>query len=140
MTSVSTGVTMRLVVDGDDDVLVPTTFAYDAIAPFAVSAVFHTSEGDVVWVFGRDLLTDGLREPTGHGDVIVWPALHHGRTVLHLALSSPSGNALLEVESRDVMAFLRSTYAVVPRGTEMEAQDIDAELAELLGDGRSSHH
>jgi hypothetical protein len=140
MSHVSTGVTMRLVVDGDADIPVPTTLGYDATAPFSVSAVFHTKDGDVVWVFGRDLLCDGLHGPVGHGDVIVWPSQHIGRSVVCIALSSPSGNALLEADRRDVVTFLRATFVVVPIGSEMDAQDVDAELAELLGDGWSSHH
>ncbi len=140
MSSVSSRVAMRLVVDGDADVLVPTTLGYDATAPFAVSAVFHTCEGDVVWVFGRDLLADGVGDVVGEGDVTVWPSQNRGRRVVCIALSSPSGDALLEADRRDVSAFLRSAFAVVPRGAEMEAQDLDAELAQLLGDGRSSQH
>jgi hypothetical protein len=135
MSSVSTGVTLRLVIGGDSDVLVPATLAYDASAPFAVSAVFHTSEGDVVWVFGRDLLEDGLRGPVGHGDVAVWPSRHQGRQVVCVSLASPSGSALLEAEQPDVVAFLDSTFAVVPMGTEMERLDLDAEIEALLGNG-----
>ena len=140
MSTVSTRVAMRLVVDGRADVLVPTTLGYDAIAPLAVSTVFHTSEGDVGWVFGRDLLADGVGDIVGDGDVVVCPALHRGRRVVRIALSSPSGNALLEADRRDVSAFLRAAFALVPRGTEMDVQDLDAELARLVGDGRPSQH
>ena len=139
MSSVRTGLTLRLVLGGDAEILVPATLVYDALNPFAVSAVFHTSEGDVTWVFGRDLLEDGLRGPVGQGDVAVWPSHHEGRTIVCLSLASPSGSALLEADTADVNAFLDASFSVVPMGTEMAAVDLDAELAELLWDGRSTH-
>ena len=140
MSSVSTGLTLRLVLGGDADVLVPATLAYDAGSPFAVSTVFHTSEGDVTWVFGRDLLEDGITAPCGQGDVAVWPSQSQGRRVVCISLASPSGSALLEAAQEDVVEFLDATFVVTPMGTEMDAIDLDAELAELLGDGTSSHH
>jgi len=139
MSSVSTGLTLRLVLGGACDVLVPATLVYDGLSPFAVNAVFHTSEGDVSWVFGRDLLEDGLSTPVGQGDVAVWPSHQQGRKVVCISLASPSGSALLEAERDDVTAFLDASFAVVPMGTEMATVDLDAELAELLGDGTSSH-
>jgi hypothetical protein len=139
MSSVSTGLTLRLVLGGDAQILVPATLVYDSLHPFAVSAVFHTSEGDVTWVFGRDLLEDGLRGPVGQGDVAVWPSHHDGRKVVCVSLASPSGSALLEADTVDVSSFLDASFTVVPSGTEMDVMDLDAELAELLGDGRSTH-
>ena len=140
MSSVSTGLTLRLVLGGDADVHVPSTLVYDSRSPFAVTAVFHTSEGDVTWVFSRDLLEDGLTGPAGEGDVAVWPSRSHDRRVVCLSLASPSGSALLEADAADVVAFLDATFSVTPMGTEMSSIDLDAELAELLGDGTSSHH
>lgn len=140
MSSVSTGITMRLVLGGDADLLVPVTLAYDSASPFAVSAVFHTSEGDVTWVFGRDLLEDGLNHAAGEGDVAVWPSHSRGRRVVCVSLASPTGSALLEAEHGDVLAFLDATFVVTPMGSEMDSIDVDAELADLLGDGRSTLH
>ena len=139
MSSVSTGLTLRLVLGGDAEILVPATLVYESLHAFAVSAVFHTSEGDVTWVFGRDLLEDGLRGPVGQGDVAVWPSHRQGRQLVCISLASPSGSALLEAETRDVAAFLDASFTVVPMGTEMDVMDLDAELAALLGDGRSTH-
>ena len=140
MSSVSTGLTLRLVLGGDADVLVPATLNYDSASPFAVCTVFHTSEGDVTWVFSRDLLEDGLTSPVGQGDVAVWPSHTAGRRVVCLSLASPSGSALLEAEQADLVEFLDATFVVTPMGTEMDALDVDAELAELLGDGTRPHH
>lgn len=140
MPSVSSGITLRLVLDGTADVLVPGTLGYDSASPFAVTAVFHTREGDVVWVFARDLLEDGLRAPAGQGDVALWPSGHGSNSVVCLALTSPSGSALLQTLRSDVRAFLDATLAVVPWGAEMDSQDLDAELAHLLDDDTSSRH
>jgi hypothetical protein len=140
MPSVSTGLTLRLVLGGSADVLVPATLAYDSASPFAVSAVFHTSEGDVTWVFGRDLLEDGLRDPVGQGDVAVWPSHATGHRVVCVSLASPSGSALLEADESDLVAFLDASFAVTPMGTEMDGLDLDAELAALLGDGSTTHY
>lgn len=140
MPSVSSGLTLRLVLDTDPDVLVPATLAYDSGAPFAVTAVFHTGEGDVTWVFARDLLEDGLRAPAGQGDVTLWPSRNGDSSVVCIALTSPSGSALLEAPRSDVRAFLDATLAVVPWGTEMDTQDLEAELAHLLDDDTSPRH
>ena len=59
--------------------------------------------------------------------------------IVCLSLASPSGSALLEADTADVATFLDASFSVVPMGTEMAAVDLDAELAELLGDGRSTH-
>ena len=52
-----------------------TELSYDPRDPFAVTATFLTVAGQVRWTFGRDLLIGGLYEPTGDGDVHVWPCL-----------------------------------------------------------------
>ncbi|WP_153547381.1 SsgA family sporulation/cell division regulator [Streptomyces sp. RB17] len=52
-----------------------------------------------------------------------------------VALGSRAGTALLEVPVQDVKAFLESTEALVPRGTEAGRIDWDAELAYLLSPG-----
>ena len=139
MTTVRTDLDLRLVLGGDRTAVVPATLGYDSMEPYAVTALFRTSDGDVTWVFGRDLLEDGLRTPVGQGDVAVWPSHHEGRKVVCISLASPSGSALLEADIVDVSSFLDASFTVVPMGTEMDDLDLDAELAELLGDGRSTH-
>ncbi|MEJ7743255.1 MAG: SsgA family sporulation/cell division regulator [Nocardioidaceae bacterium] len=54
---------------------------YDKSDPYAVAACFRTGlDLPVRWVFARDLLAEGLYEPTGDGDVHVWPCLDPTRT------------------------------------------------------------
>ena len=57
-----------------------TELSYDPADPFAVTATFLTVAGQVRWTFGRDLLIGGLFEPTGDGDVHVWPCLDNRPT------------------------------------------------------------
>ena len=102
--------------------------------PFAVTACFNTGEVMVQWVFARDLLSSGRYEPTGDGDVHVWPCLSaRGDAVTIIESSSPDGEALMQARSIDVNDFLRRTEDVVPMGREGELVDIDAVLEQLLG-------
>ena len=48
---------------------------FDPADPYAVTMVFRTGVQEVLWTFGRELLVEGLYEPTGDGDVHVWPCL-----------------------------------------------------------------
>jgi len=135
MLSVSADLDLVLVLGGDRVVVVPTTFEYSSESPYAVTARFRTSDGDVQWVFGRDLLAEGLTGPAGEGDVTVWPSPGaSGDDVVCLALESPSGGALLEADPLHVRGFLEDTYRLVPAGSESDLLDLDAEIAALLGD------
>ena len=80
-------------------------------------------------MFARDLLAAGLYEPTGDGDVHVWPCLDaRGRAVTIIELSSPDGEALMQARSDEVCEFLSRTEAIVPRGTEAGLMDVDSAL------------
>ena len=108
---------------------------YDPTDPWAVRVAFHTGgEGDgiVEWLFARQLLTDGVAGPVGEGDVRVWPSVHGHSRVLNLAMASPSGSALFEIERDELVEFLQQTYLSVPTGAEEGVVDLDAELAMLL--------
>lgn len=130
--TVTTGIELRLVVPGSTTVPVRADFRYDPLDPYAVHVAFHTGTGEVVdWTFARQLLTDGVTRPTGEGDVQVWPS-HGARSIVCLALSSPSGRALFEMPLAELVEFLSRTYAVVPTGAEGDHVDVDAELALLL--------
>jgi hypothetical protein len=109
-------------------------FAYDPADPFAVSVLFSDEPVPVRWTFARDLLIEGFYEPTGDGDVHVWPCLSpEGAAVVILELSSPSGEVLIQVNSRMLSSFIHQMVAMVPQGTEQTLVDLDAEIAQLLG-------
>jgi hypothetical protein len=112
---------------------VEAEFSYDPADPFAVSILFSLDPAPVCWTFARDLLVEGLYEPTGDGDIHVWPCLStSGGAVVIVELDSPSGQALVQVDSREVAAFIARMVAAVPLGSEGDLLDFDAELSEIL--------
>ena len=133
--TVTTELELRLVVPGGPSLPVLADLRYAADDPWAVRVAFQTGgEGDgvVEWMFARQLLTEGVTGGVGEGDVRVWPAASGGDQVVHLAMASPSGSALFEIDRDDVVEFLQQTYVAVPTGAEGQAVDLDAELAALL--------
>lgn len=108
-------------------------FEYDPADPFAVSILFTDEPSPVRWTFARDLLIEGFYEPTGDGDVHVWPCLNsEGAAVVILELSSPSGEVLVQIGSRSLSAFIHQMVAVVPPGTENSHIDLDTEINRLF--------
>jgi hypothetical protein len=123
---------------------VPALLCYQASDPFAVRIAFgdvgaesgavDLDEGGIAWLVSRELMQSGLDQPSGDGDVRIWPA--HGATdVLFLHLRAPSGEALFELSRATVTAFLRQTEALVPSGSESALLDMDDELYVLLSNG-----
>ena len=108
-------------------------FEFNPADPFAVSILFKGEPAPVRWTFARDLLIEGFYEPTGDGDVHVWPCLAaDGRAVVILELVSPSGEVLIQVNSRELSGFLHRMTASVAPGAESDLLDFDAELVDLL--------
>ncbi|MFF3348383.1 SsgA family sporulation/cell division regulator [Streptomyces sp. NPDC002779] len=114
---------------------IPATLHYDRRDPFAVRMTFPapaTLEGvEVCWTFSRELLTDGMRENVGHGDVRVRP-YGYDRTVLEF--HAPEGTAVVHVRSGEIRRFLEATGELVPVGLEHLQLDLDHDLAELMRD------
>jgi hypothetical protein len=111
-----------------------TELQYDARDPYAAVVVFNTERGRITWSFGRDLLVGGLHEPTGEGDVHVWPCLDSAhRQVVLIELTSTEGCALVQAPLADVRRFVDRITALVAPGTESHHLDLDAEIAALLG-------
>jgi hypothetical protein len=133
--AVSAEITLRLVVDLDRSIEVPCSLEYRAEEPYAVFATFQTGMADIEWTFARDLIADGLRRPSGEGDVVVWPEFSGPTPVVLVALNSPSGQALLEADSHLVEAFLDRTYDLVPHGSESMQLNVDRWIAQILGEG-----
>ena len=133
--SVSTELELRLVVPGGPSLPVLAGLRYAADDPWAVRVTFQTGgeeDGAVEWMFARQLLTDGVAGTVGEGDVRVWPGTSTGPRVVNLAMASPSGSALFEIDRDALVEFLQQTYLAVPTGSEEEVVDLDAELALLL--------
>ena len=125
---------LRLVVPGRPSLPVTAGAAYEVADPWAVRVTFQTGEPDgvVEWMFARQLLTDGVAGAVGEGDVRVWPSVSGRERVINLAMASPSGSALFEIDRDALLEFLQQTYLVVPTDTEQDVVDLDAELALLL--------
>ena len=135
---VDIGTTMRLVAPDFATVSVRASLRYDPDDPYAVCVMFHPDGSDadqVAWSFSRELLAKGLEEPTGIGDVRVWPWTTPRGESVALALSSPDGNALFEINRGVVQRFLRRAYSLVPRGRESGHVDLDTTLTKLLTGG-----
>ncbi len=133
--SVSTELELRLVVPGGPSLPVLAGLRYQADDPWAVRVTFQTGaeeDATVEWMFARQLLTDGVRHAVGEGDVRVWPGAVDGERVVNLAMASPSGSALFEIDRDALVEFLQQTYLAVPTGSVEEVVDLDAELALLL--------
>jgi hypothetical protein len=131
--TVSAALDLRLLVSAGPALPLRADIDYSPDDPYAVRVAFHTGSDDVVqWTFARSLLTEGVTQPVGEGDVQVWPSNSGGFPSVCLSLSSPSGRALFEAPRADVMAFLSRTYSCVPTGHESDFVDLDAELALLI--------
>jgi hypothetical protein len=139
--TVQTELELRLVVPGGPSLPVLAGLRYESADPWAVRVAFQTgakdeagTEGTVEWMFARQLLTDGVAKTVGEGDVRVWPSASGGERVVNLAMASPSGSALFEIDRDALVEFLQQTYLAVPTGSEEEVVDLDAELALLLSE------
>jgi len=115
---------------GADPLPVQADLEYDPEDPYAVVVAYHSGGGTVRWMFGRDLLADGLLTPSGEGDVIISPA--DDTSIVIFALSAPDGCAVLEASAEELAEFLDRTYDVVPAGSEQEWFDFDQEMAKLV--------
>ncbi len=133
--TVHTELELRLVVPGGPSLPVLADLSYSAADPWAVRVAFQVGgdgDGVVEWMFARQLLTDGVAASVGEGDVRVWPAMAGRERVINLAMASPSGSALFEIERDALVEYLQQTYVAVPTGAEEDVVDLDAELALLL--------
>lgn len=111
---------------------------YDPADPYAVTAVFLTGNSEVRWTFGRDLLLQGQSEPTGDGDVHVWPCMDaDGGEVVLVELCSPDGEALVQARAGDLGSFLDRVTTAVPVGSESDLLDLDATVAAIFAAERA---
>ncbi|WP_306190890.1 MULTISPECIES: SsgA family sporulation/cell division regulator [unclassified Streptomyces] len=112
----------------------PAELHYDMSDPYAVRlSLGAPAAGPVHWVFARSLLTEGLRRPTGAGDVLVIPRHRCHPNSVRVVLRSAADAALIDIAESAVAAFVRRTVSLVPPGTESLHIDIDRALAELTG-------
>ena len=107
---------------------------YEERDPYAVRLVFPATNcldgTETVWVFGRELLREGVHAPAGRGDVQLWP---NGPRHTGLALHGVPGAALLHLDTAALLRFLDACDACVPRGTErVDSGTLERGLSDLL--------
>ena len=113
-------------------VALPALLSYDPADPWAVEITFGWPSGTVRWLVGRDLLLQGMTDPAGEGDVLLWPSIDDcGRAAVVLELSSPHGRLVTQVPTSELGAFLARTLAAVPQG--QEEIDLDLLVETLTG-------
>ncbi|MFJ5921324.1 SsgA family sporulation/cell division regulator [Kitasatospora sp. NPDC092948] len=120
-------------------VSVPARLRYHRSDPYAVHLDCHADlEEPITWLFGRELLAEGLNGRAGIGDVTVRRS-GSDPELLAIALNTPGHTAVLYTPSAPVRDFLRLSYRVVPPGTEYQHLDTGALLHRLLDDGPPAH-
>lgn len=108
-------------------------FAYDPWDPYAVWVSLPAGEVETRWAMCRSLLSRGLTDPVGEGDVQLWPSTDEtGGGIVVMDLWSHAMHVVAEVPTRDLYRFLTRTLATVPFGTEHQHLDVDGLIADLL--------
>lgn len=104
-------------------VRVPLTLMFFKNDPLAIHLTFVDSQGPVPWTTTRELITKGLSEVVGPGDIAFWP-ISDG--TLGISLVSDDKEALIKVNHAEVKSFLEKTEILLPTGSE--APIIEQEL------------
>lgn len=121
-------VTDMVLLGGDDAAPVRAELRYYRSDPLAVEMRLSVDgEPAVSWVFGRDLLIEGLRRPCGVGDVQLYPV--HESVII--TLRSTAGKAVLLSYLPDLDRFVDHILHDVPAGAEITHDDIERELTEF---------
>ena len=112
---------------------VSTGFAYDPADPYAVWVTLPWIDGTHRWAVDRSMLSQGLTDPVGEGDVQLWPSTDEtGSGVVVLDLWSVDVDVVAEVSTRELYRFLTRTLTAVPFGSE--ELDVDLLITDLLSD------
>ncbi|GAA2250076.1 MULTISPECIES: SsgA family sporulation/cell division regulator [Kitasatospora] len=128
-------VVMHLVVSNELSFRILVDLEYDPADPYAIRLTFHLpGDAPVTWVFARELLLDGISQPTGEGDVHIHP-LGEELAEVGIMLRSPEGDAVLRSSAPPLIAFLTRTDRLVPVGEERTGGDLDEQLALILSPG-----
>ncbi|MEU7638647.1 MULTISPECIES: SsgA family sporulation/cell division regulator [unclassified Streptomyces] len=112
---------------------IPVELEFDSADPYAVRLTFDLP-GDVpvTWVFGRELLLDGLSRPAGEGDVRVEPSSPEHLSDVYISLQVGAERALFRASAPPLIAFLDRTDRIVPLGKEEVCDTLEAALDRIL--------
>ena len=112
---------------------IAATFSFDPADPYAVWVRLPWQGDEIRWGICRSLLSRGLTDPVGEGDVQLWPSTDEaGRGIVVMDLWSRELHVVAEVSTRELYRFLTRTLAVVPFGSERVHLDVDLLIADLL--------
>lgn len=111
---------------------IETVLGYHRPDAYAVTMTFMTGDEPLTWTFARDLLIEGMNQPSGDGDVHIAPAVINGRAAVLITLSSPDGHLLLEARTDQVAEFINGTLALVPAGSESSQLNLDELVAQIF--------
>lgn len=126
---------VKRVVDGFPRQPVRADFRFDPGTPMIVSLTLTPWHGpSVTWRIGRELLSRGLYEESGKGDVQVWPMQCDEGDAAWLLLESKATSAVFELPAPVVEEWLDATYQIVAAEAETDTLDWDVFLTELLDD------
>lgn len=113
---------------------IPVELRYEVLDPYAVRLTFHLpGDAPVTWVFGRELLLDGINKPCGDGDVHIAPTAPDELSDVHIRLQVGADRALFRAGAAPLVAFLDRTDRLVPLGQERDLGDFEQNLEDALG-------
>jgi len=128
-------VTMQLVLSDATVLPVTTELGFSSGDPYTIRATFSGQSAMSTWLFGRELLQEGISatedHPAGLGDVRIWR--DEDPAYVLIALYGVEGEALLACPLDPLERFLATTATLVPLGHESDSiQDqITALIASL---------
>ncbi|ARZ69023.1 regulator [Streptomyces albireticuli] len=112
---------------------IPVGLDYDSSDPYAVKFTFHLpGDAPVTWAFARELLLDGLSQPSGEGDVHISPASGEHLSDVFIRLQVGCEGALFRAGAAPLVAFLDRTDRIAPLGEERSVADFEYDLAAAL--------
>ena len=125
--------TVRCVDEESTYVELRAGFAFDPADPYAVWVTVPWYGRTLRWAMCRSLLSRGLTDPVGEGDVQLWPSTDEtGSGVVVLDLRSADVHLVAEASTRELYRFLTRTLAAVPFGSEHQHLDVDELIGDLL--------
>ena len=132
-TTVAHAVVMQVAVPPEEPQPMKVVLIYDIADPYAVRAEFHIAPGArATWVFARQLMSEGLKGPTGDGDVRVSPSGVGRDRRVDITLMSQDCSADVQAAEADITRFLRESDSLCRPGEEHRHLDVGGGLRALL--------
>ncbi|MFE7017228.1 SsgA family sporulation/cell division regulator [Streptomyces sp. NPDC057651] len=111
---------------------------YSADDPLVVGlTVSRPGHGSACWAISRDLLSAGLTGTAGIGDVTVEPVAEQAEPLaVLLRVRNDWGEARIHIDHQALLLHLECSHAMMPFGSEAQSRQADAELDQLLDEGK----